>query len=393
MATLKFKITTQCLLLLLSATFLISNADQVKPLKIVFNLRESVQRGGDATQALMRAWKDGCASTTPSLIVAPIEVRVKGILKAPAELGPFNNSASWVTFNYIDHFTLSGKGTFDGRSLGEEPVTRISVRNCTLLGTMNGLRVKTWPSSPADSVVSDLRFEDIIMVNVSNPVLIEQEYCPSNLCDLQRPSRVKISNVSFKNIRGTSASQTAVKLVCSEMYPCQNVEMSDIDLTSIATQGPATSICTNVSPRHHPPYYASPLTYTPASPLTYTPPLANMVALDIPIADGGGKLHIVVAAEKVAACLLWQWFRFRFRLSAMIDEARCWMYLLLTAKDLDDVAKKKKYDFGCLIVSRKTFAWTVGALLLTGFIVGFVTITVKTMPKHKGLVSPPDKNI
>ncbi|KAM7265405.1 hypothetical protein ACFE04_003088 [Oxalis oulophora] len=139
-----------------------------------------------------------------------------------------------------------------------------------------------------------------------------------------------------------------------------------------------------------PPYYASPLTYTPALPLTYTLPLANMVALDIPIADGGGKLHIVVAAEKVAACLLWQWFR--FRLSAMIDEARCWMYLLLTAEDLDDAAKKKKYDFGYLIVSRKTFAWTVGALLLTGFIVGFVTINVKTMPKHKGLVSPPPDN-
>ncbi|KAM7265781.1 hypothetical protein ACFE04_003464 [Oxalis oulophora] len=56
-----------------------------------------------------------------------------------------------------------------------------------------------------------------------------------------------------------------------------------------------------------------------------------------------------------------------------------------------DQNKKKKYvDLGCLIVSRKTFIWTVGTLLLTGFIAGFVTLTVKTVPRPKGLVSPPD---
>ncbi|PON77142.1 Glycoside hydrolase [Trema orientale] len=55
-----------------------------------------------------------------------------------------------------------------------------------------------------------MNFEDIIMENVGNPVLIDQEYCPWNLCNEKVPSRVKISDVSFKNIRGTSTTALAV---------------------------------------------------------------------------------------------------------------------------------------------------------------------------------------
>ncbi|KAJ8767773.1 hypothetical protein K2173_020713 [Erythroxylum novogranatense] len=53
--------------------------------------------------------------------------------------------------------------------------------------------------------------------------------------------------------------------------------------------------------------------------------------------------------------------------------------------------KKKKYvDLGCIIVSRKIFVWTVGALLASAFLVGFVTLIVKTVPRHRHSKSPPD---
>ncbi|KAF9587184.1 hypothetical protein IFM89_039624 [Coptis chinensis] len=53
--------------------------------------------------------------------------------------------------------------------------------------------------------------------------------------------------------------------------------------------------------------------------------------------------------------------------------------------------KKKKYvDLGCVVVSRKIFVWTVGTLLAAGFIAGFITLIVKTVPRHHHSHPPPD---
>ncbi|GMY09711.1 exopolygalacturonase clone GBGA483-like [Fagus crenata] len=124
---------------------------------------------------------------------------------------------------------------------------RVIVRNCTLTNTMNGVRVKTWRASPS-GLASDLHFEDIIINNVSTPILIDQQYCPYGQCQSKVPSRVKISNVCFKNIRGTSATHLAVKLACSRGIPCQNVKISDINLTYNGNDGNVTSECANVNP-------------------------------------------------------------------------------------------------------------------------------------------------
>ncbi|KAK4799202.1 hypothetical protein SAY86_024567 [Trapa natans] len=47
-----------------------------------------------------------------------------------------------------------------------------------------------------------MHFENIKMVNVSNPILIDQQYCPWNQCNRDTSSLVQISDVSFKNIQG-----------------------------------------------------------------------------------------------------------------------------------------------------------------------------------------------
>ncbi|KAJ8642753.1 hypothetical protein MRB53_004501 [Persea americana] len=60
------------------------------------------------------------------------------------------------------------------------------------------------------------------------------------------PSRVKIDNVSFKNIRGTSSSQVAVNLLCSKGIPCQNVKLIDINLAYNVQGVAATAACANV---------------------------------------------------------------------------------------------------------------------------------------------------
>lgn len=122
-----------------------------------------------------------------------------------------------------------------GKYHNEEPVVGVTVKNCTLINTMNGIRVKTWPDSPA-SVATDLHFEDIIMNNVGNPILINQEYCPYDQCQAKVPSQVKISDVSFQGICGMSGTQVAV--VCSRGVPCQTVDISDINLTYKGKEGP-----------------------------------------------------------------------------------------------------------------------------------------------------------
>ncbi|KAK4437507.1 Polygalacturonase [Sesamum alatum] len=154
---------------------------------------------------------------------------------------------------YIQNVTCGpGHGISIG-SLGgyatEKDVTGIYVRNCTFIGTTNGVRVKTWPSAPATLTVSDLHFEDLIMDNASLPIVIDQEYCPHNLCNKDRPSSIKISNVSIKNVRGTTSTAEAVWLVCSGLKPCENVEVGDIDLKYTGNQGPITTQCTNVKPK------------------------------------------------------------------------------------------------------------------------------------------------
>ncbi|XP_059663919.1 exopolygalacturonase-like [Cornus florida] len=382
---LKLSIMATSLLLMLAH---VANADAA-----IFDVTKyGAKAGGEISKALTSAWKDACASTSSSTVSIPavnytlspvvlqgpckaaIGVHVQGTLKAPADPSQFKTDG-WVVFQYIDQFTLSGTGTFDGQgamawkqndcaknkncrtpptnirfdflnntlirditskdskqfhinvlgcnnvtfvhvtitapgdsintdgihigrasginitdaliqtgddclsigdggrqihvervtcgpghgisvgSLGkyknEEPVVGITVTNCTISNTMNGVRVKTWRASPVGTA-SDMHFENIVMENVGNPIIIDQEYCPSGNCNNQPPSQVKISRVSLKNIRGTSSTRIAVKLDCSKSVPCENVEVGDINLTYKGPGGEvaaATSECENVKPK------------------------------------------------------------------------------------------------------------------------------------------------
>ncbi|XP_050113922.1 exopolygalacturonase-like [Malus sylvestris] len=135
-----------------------------------------------------------------------------------------------------------------GKYPDEEPVVGVRVKNCTLTNTQNGVRIKTWPGSPTFTTASHIHFQEITMVNVSNPISIDQEYCPYTYCGKDDPSKVKISDISFTNIKGSSATPVAVKLMCSRKIPCDGVGLTDVDLTYIGSKGPLTSQCAYVKP-------------------------------------------------------------------------------------------------------------------------------------------------
>ncbi|KAG2719453.1 hypothetical protein I3760_03G267900 [Carya illinoinensis] len=134
-----------------------------------------------------------------------------------------------------------------GKYKDEEPVTGITVTDCTITDATNGVRIKTWPASPSPGTATGLHFENIDMTNVENCLLIDQGYCPHGICKAQIPSTIKISDVSFKNIRGTSTSVEAVKISCSKSVPCEKVHLENIDI-KFTGSGEYKAICENVKP-------------------------------------------------------------------------------------------------------------------------------------------------
>ncbi|XP_064993993.1 polygalacturonase-like [Musa acuminata AAA Group] len=135
-----------------------------------------------------------------------------------------------------------------GRNAGEKDVIGLNVSNCNLTGTTNGLRIKTLQSSPSRLKATDFVFEHIIMNNVYNSIIINQNYCPSANCPKKDPSLVKIKNIKYRNIVGTFLSLVAYNLVCSEVAPCEGVELSDISLkyNGNEKQPKNASICVHV---------------------------------------------------------------------------------------------------------------------------------------------------
>ncbi|KAL2340966.1 hypothetical protein Fmac_008906 [Flemingia macrophylla] len=131
-----------------------------------------------------------------------------------------------------------------GKYEDEPEVKDIRVKNCTLVGTTNGIRIKTWPEMYPSSA-SDISFSDIVMENVKNPIVIDQEYQCFPNCK-KKPSLVKIRDVGFRNIRGTTVSPIAVDLRCSKQFPCQNVKLININLN--LGPKPAGSRCANIKP-------------------------------------------------------------------------------------------------------------------------------------------------
>ncbi|KAK9286629.1 hypothetical protein L1049_015029 [Liquidambar formosana] len=137
-----------------------------------------------------------------------------------------------------------------GRYLNEGDVSGLVVRDCTMTGTTNGIRIKTWANSPGSSAAMNMTFENIVMNNVTNPIIIDQTYCPFASCASKAPSRVKLRDVYFKNIRGTSSSPVAVALECSKGFPCQNIYLQDVHLDLSSGEKHATSLCKHVQVKY-----------------------------------------------------------------------------------------------------------------------------------------------
>ncbi|KAL5543572.1 hypothetical protein UlMin_007356 [Ulmus minor] len=118
-----------------------------------------------------------------------------------------------------------------GADNSEGYVSNVFVNRARLTGTTNGVRIKTWQGGRG--YAKNIKFQNIVMNNVTNPILIDQNYS------------VQVSNVIYNNIKGTSASEVAMKFDCSKNYPCGAISLRNIHLVPLGYQRVEAS-CENV---------------------------------------------------------------------------------------------------------------------------------------------------
>ncbi|RDX98337.1 Exopolygalacturonase, partial [Mucuna pruriens] len=134
-----------------------------------------------------------------------------------------------------------------GGNDGEKDLGDIVVKNCTFNGTSSGVKIKTWAAPLKIPLnVSNFVHEDIVMENVQYPIVIDQYYCPERNCDPKENSHVQISNMTYKNIRGSSATDFAVSFNCSQLMPCQNITLENINLSRYGG-GNLSDFCSHVN--------------------------------------------------------------------------------------------------------------------------------------------------
>nr|XP_010909879.1 polygalacturonase-like [Elaeis guineensis] len=127
-----------------------------------------------------------------------------------------------------------------GKVYEEKGVENVTVKLVELTGTTNGLRIKSW-GRPSTGFVNNVLFQNVTMQNVKHPIIIDQNYCPHHEGCPGKDSGIKISQVSYSNIRGSSATEEAVTFNCSAANPCNGIRLEEIELTY--RNEPAKSSC------------------------------------------------------------------------------------------------------------------------------------------------------
>ncbi|KAF3562017.1 hypothetical protein DY000_02017443 [Brassica cretica] len=120
-----------------------------------------------------------------------------------------------------------------GKNKEEKNVNGLIVRDIVFNGTSDGIGIKTWESSASKILVSNFVYENIQMINVGNPINMDQK----------ETAHVQIQDLKLKNIYGTSTNKVAVNLQCSKSFPCKKVELIDINLEHKGVEaGPSTAV-------------------------------------------------------------------------------------------------------------------------------------------------------
>ncbi|KAK4791545.1 hypothetical protein SAY86_031958 [Trapa natans] len=192
--------------------FVISRCDSVRISQVlVSSPGDSPNTDGihitESTNVILQDSKIGTGDDCVSIVNASSNIRMKRIYCGP------------------------GHGISIG-SLGKDNstavVSKVVLDTAFLRETTNGLRIKTWQGG--SGYVRAIRFENVQMQDVANPIIIDQFYCDSPTECKNQTSAVKISQIMYRNITGTTTSEKAMKFACSDTVPCSNIVLSNVNL-------------------------------------------------------------------------------------------------------------------------------------------------------------------
>ncbi|CAA2961479.1 probable polygalacturonase At3g15720 [Olea europaea subsp. europaea] len=114
-----------------------------------------------------------------------------------------------------------------GKYGSHDTVEYVEVSDVVFIGTMNGARIKTWQGG--SGYARNMIFERIYSQEASRIINVDQFYCDHMDC-FTHDTALKISNITFREILGTSSNQPAVNLACSASIPCTDIVLDSIFL-------------------------------------------------------------------------------------------------------------------------------------------------------------------
>ncbi|XP_050227448.1 polygalacturonase-like [Mercurialis annua] len=157
------------------------------------------------------------------------------------ESGSQNVKATDITCGPGHGISIGSLGSDNSRDY----VSAITIDGAKFSGTTNGVRIKTYQGGSGSA--SNIKFQNIKMENVSNPIIIDQNYCDQHKPCKQQKSAVEVKNVVYKNIKGTSESEVAIKFDCSKSFPCEGIVLEDVSLARVGgDDDQPNAICNNV---------------------------------------------------------------------------------------------------------------------------------------------------
>ncbi|KAK5092012.1 hypothetical protein LTR70_006103 [Exophiala xenobiotica] len=181
-----------------------------------------------------------------------------------------NNGDDCVSFKpnstniLVQNMHCNGSHGISVGSLGQyaneiDIVSNILVTNINMSNATDGARIKVWPGNPAalsgdlqggggGGVVKNVTYDGMQITNVDYAIEVTQCYGQKNetLC-FQNPSSLRIEDITFKNIHGTTSGEYAPlvgTIVCSSDTTCSNIRAEDIDV--VGPSGSDEFACLNV---------------------------------------------------------------------------------------------------------------------------------------------------
>jgi galacturan 1,4-alpha-galacturonidase len=131
-------------------------------------------------------------------------------------------------------------GSLGNPSTVPDYVSNIKFDNITAIHSSNAAWIKTYPGI---GYVRNVTFSNIKVQDVNQPIYVSPCIYSYANCD---KSKLKISDVTWENVTGTSRYNVAAGIYCSKAAPCEGFKFKNIDIKPIKG-GVAKKLCSNLN--------------------------------------------------------------------------------------------------------------------------------------------------